>query len=296
METMEVNALKVYIDTIKEQIISMGVQSGDILYVSSDMTGILKEAQDNLGFKDKSGREQFLNALIDMLKDIVGLKGTLLFPMYNWDFCKGTKFSIRTTKSKVGALNNFILENRSDFKRTRHPLYSFMVTGKDADYLCSLDNQEAFGPNSPFAYLDNRNAKHLAMGIGMADGLTFVHYLEQLANVPYRYHKIFLGEYEDENGITEIRAYSQFVRRLEIEFEFALTDKFLFDNKILKQISIYDQKFSLLKFSEVKPILYADLKNGAKAVYNIKNYEMLANLTSESPIYEVGKLSGYEHI
>lgn len=293
---MEVKVLNDYIASIKEQILSMGVQSGDILYVSSDMAGILKRAQIDLGFRDKEGREQFLNALIDMLKDMVGSEGTLLFPMYNWDFCKGVRFCMKTTRSKVGALNNFILENRNDFKRTRHPLYSFMVAGKDADYLCSLDNQEAFGPNSPFAYLDKRPSKQLALGVDMAGGITFFHYVEQLNNAPYRYHKIFIGEYEDLSGITEIRAYSQYVRDLSIDYEYILADDFLKRKAGLVKKQINGWQASVIILSDVKKAITDNLLDGAEEIYRIKNYDVRAGFKNQVKRYDVGSLRGYDKV
>ena len=51
-----------------------------------------------------------------------------------------------------------------------------MVWGKDQDFLCSLDNQEAFGVNSPFGVHDRNGGKQLAFGVAMSGGITYCHY------------------------------------------------------------------------------------------------------------------------
>jgi aminoglycoside 3-N-acetyltransferase len=292
---MEKIKLDEYCGQIKAGIEQLGICKGDVLYVSSDITMPLRMAQEDLGFRDEESINNFLNALIDTIKQVVGEAGTVLFPMYNWDFCKGVPFDSKTTKSKVGSLNNFVLKNRSEFRRTRHPLYSFMVWGKDSDYLCSLDGQEAFGVNSVFAYLDRVEAKQMALGVDMAKGLSFSHYLEQLVQVPYRYHKIFLGEYMNEDNRTEIRAYSQYVRRMEIEYDSIMSDDFLTECAGLKKLYIRGWQISMIEFKNVKMPMMKDFQTGATHVYHFGNYAYSEGETSDN-IYEVGALKDYRLI
>lgn len=293
---MSSQSLKLYCDAVKSGIINLGIEKGDILYISSNMSQILKQAQTDLNFKDKDMRSEFLNVLIDDLEEVVGNDGTLLFPMYNWDFCKGVSFCYKNTKSKVGILNNFVLENRLEFRRTRHPLYSFMVWGKGQEYLCKLDNQEAFGINSPFEYMDKNHAKQIALGVDMSAGITYVHYLEQLVQMPYRHHKFFLGEYVGEDGKTELRAYSQYVRDLSLKFEYILNDEFLKQRKVLRTTRVYGWKMSCIEFSDAKKIFVEDLKNGAPNIYIIENYDVKEHFEEKSKRYEIGLLKDYQLI
>lgn len=287
-------SMKDYCNVIKENLEKIGVSKGDILYVASDVSQMIKRAQIDLGFKDKETRNDFLNLVIDAIQEILGQEGTLLFPMYNWDFCKGITFDYRHTKSKVGALNNFVLEKRPEFRRTRHPIYSFMVWGKEQSYLCALDNQEAFGANSPFAYLDQNNAKQLSLGVDMTGGITFLHYVEQFVQVPYRHHKFFLGQYEDENGCVEFRAYSQYVRDLSVQYKFILKDDFFREKKVVRESQIYDWKISLAELPEIKKVLEEDLRKGAKNIYEIDNYDIKDHFNKSKYQYEIGFLKEYE--
>lgn len=279
-----------YCEEIKKTICELGIGKGSIVYISSDATRIVSLAKKELGFAGKEDRDLFLNILVDTLKDIVTEEGTLLFPMYNWDFCKGIKYSGKTAKSKVGALNNFVLENRPDFKRTRHPLYSFMVWGKDANYLCSLDNHEAFGNNSPFAYLDKNGGVQLCLSVDLAGSVTYFHYVEQKENVPYRHHKFFMGEYEQENGETEYRVYSQFVRDLVIDPRFIMTDSIFEEDKVIKTAEVYGWEIRTASFADIEAVIKKAIAEGAVRIYEFGNEEALKAVVDEETVYEIGYL------
>ena len=53
-------------------------------------------------------------------------KRNILFPTFNWDFCKGKSFNYNNTRSMTGSLSNVALK-RPDFKRSKNPIYSFAV-------------------------------------------------------------------------------------------------------------------------------------------------------------------------
>ena len=114
------------LNDIKNEIASLGIARGDMVYVASDITNLLFVAKNECQVKVKQ-RNDFLNEFVNTLQDLVGEEGTLLFPVFSWDFCRGNGFDYLNTLGEVGALNNWILKNRTDFIRTKHPMYSFMV-------------------------------------------------------------------------------------------------------------------------------------------------------------------------
>jgi aminoglycoside 3-N-acetyltransferase len=138
-------------------------------------------------------------------------------------------------------------------------------------------------------------AKQMSLGVDMVKGFTFFHYLEQLVRVPYRYHKIFLGEYTDENNQTEIRAYSHYVRRMEIEYEFVMSDDFLTECAGLKKSDIRGWQVSMLEFKKVKTPVMKDLQAGGAHGYRFGNYAYSEGETSGN-VYEVGALKDYRLI
>ena len=72
--------------TLKNNLIKLGLKKGDKILVSSDVLKFLvylKKRQINYN----------LNDLINDLIEIVGKNGNIIFPTFNWDFCK--RYSIR---------------------------------------------------------------------------------------------------------------------------------------------------------------------------------------------------------
>lgn len=253
----------------------IGISKGDIVYVGSDIAGVILGAMRELGFKGRDGQNEYLNRLIDELKVHVGEEGTLMFPVYNWDFCKGIPFNYYKTQGSVGALNNFVLNERKDFVRTRHPLYSLMVWGKYARQLHDMDNQESWGQNSPFAFLHHNGGKELDINVNATRSMTFKHYVEQQTKVPYRYQKFFMGEYTDEDGITETRTYSMYVRRLEVSLEPAQTNEFFAAGDACKEVTFHGLPIYAIDLPKAYDLLQDDLlHNGGHNVYTFENYDI----------------------
>lgn len=185
------------------------IKKGDVLYVVSDILELVKQSREH-------GERFDRDAFLDTLKELVGEEGTLLIPTFNWDFCKGIAFDYCKTACKTGALGNCAL-NRQDFTRTKHPIYSFAVWGKDKDLLVSMDEPNSFGKNSIFDYMYDNNAKALVIGLDAMDGLTFMHHVEQMVGVPYRFEKTFTADYTDASGETTKKSYTMYVRDLDMD-------------------------------------------------------------------------------
>ncbi|MDR0454151.1 MAG: DUF4910 domain-containing protein [Deferribacteraceae bacterium] len=183
------------------------ISGGDTVFVSSNISVLAKNTE-------KNGKKFDPDGLIDSLIDAVGKNGTLIFSTYNWDFCKGIAFDYKKTPGQSGFLGNTALR-RSDFKRTKHPIYSFAVYGKDQGYLCGLGNTDSFASDSPFQYFYDNHAKSLSIGLALNDYYTFSHFIEQKLTVPFRFIKYFEGDYTDDNNFVSKRRYSMYVRHLE---------------------------------------------------------------------------------
>ena len=176
------------------------IEKGDKIIVTSNIIKILtKYKKKKINFNP--------NILIDKLIKKIGKTGTLLIPTFNWDFCKGETFDYYRTSSQSGALGNIALK-RKDFLRSLNPIYSFAVTGKDKKKICHLKHLNCFSLNSPFGYLIKKGGKNLFIDINRRTGdetklggFTFHHVVEQAVKVPYRYFKIFKGNYINKKKI-----------------------------------------------------------------------------------------------
>lgn len=233
----------------------LGIEAGDKIFVSSAVKDLIKICRDNNETPD-------LHVLIDGFIEAVGMDGTLIFPTYNWDWCGGGTFDYKHTPSKVGALSQVALE-RKDFKRTKHPIYSFAVWGRDQEYLCSLENKSAFGEDSPFAFFRDNNVKNVIINVDFAHSFTFVHFVEEkfLHCVPYRYMKNFRSNYIDEAGVCTERVYSMCVRSYwynVIEKVDPYEDEFI-EKHAQENVYINGLKFAIVNLSKVYPIIKEDI-------------------------------------
>ena len=247
----------------------LDINRGDILVISSDIRRLFWNEM------EVTGALPDIDILIDSFKEKVGEEGTLLFPTFTWKFCKGETYDYHKTKGEVGTLGNAALK-RKDFKRTKHPIYSFMVWGKYQKGLCSLENEDSWGVGSPFDFLYQNKAKWLLFDITLDQGYTFVHHVEQLGNVPFRYQKSFTAKYIDDSNRVSERTYSMFVRDLDIDAQqgFAEMEEELVGLGIEKQSTINGIVYSIVDVkSSLQPILDDILNNKSRKLYKYKGQE-----------------------
>lgn len=192
-------------DIIERIAEAIPLECGDRVLIASDITNVCLDM-------DYDEATASLHRLIDLLKEKVGSEGTLLFPTYNWGFCKGIPFNYKKTRSRTGALSQLALK-RKDFTRTHHALYSFAVWGKDTRQLYAMNDRNSFVGDTPFEYLHHNNGKMIALDT--KNFFTFVHYVEEKNHVPYRFLKEFHGKYIDENDQESERTYTMYVRYLD---------------------------------------------------------------------------------
>lgn len=257
---------------LHEQIISQikGIEKGDVLYVVSDILRLSVLSRE-------MGIRFDMNKFIDSILDRVGTEGTVLIPVFNWGFCKGEAFDIRKTVSRTGALGNAALK-RSDFKRSRHPIYSFMVWGRDQDELTQMDTVDSFGVGTIFEYMYKQNAKVLVIDLPSLSGVTYIHHAEQIAGVPYRYNKEFRGIYIDQDGKAEEKGYCMYVRDLEMNPRHIngfrpLEDK-MKKNGLINVQQYYGIEFSLLRVRALDKEVKEDIWNNDSRNMYVYNGQM----------------------
>lgn len=267
--------IKQYTDSLMDELTNLGVKKGDILYISSDVTLLTLDACRQCGLKGKKDIDLFYNVLTDSIERLVGEEGTLMFPVFTWSFCRNIPYDSKTTQGEVGAFSNWILNNRTDFKRTAHPLYSFMVWGKDADKLVHMTNRTAWGKDSPFAYLHECHGKNLIINVSLGGSFTFLHYVEESIRVPHRYFKDFHGQYVDSDGNCEERTYTMFVRDLDIESKQVTPDDCLVNAHVATKGNFGKVSLQLVDLAEAFPVIADNLKHSnGDCWYDFMGYEL----------------------
>ncbi len=246
----------------KDIVSQIDIQAGDVVNVSSDVLKLACVCR-------KNGENFDPNLFIDSILEKVGPKGTVLFPTYHWGFCRGQGFDSRNTGSETGSLSSAALR-RNDFRRTKHPIYSFAVWGKDQKHLCQLNNRSAFAADSPFGYLYEANAKNLFVGIDYKHAFAFVHYVEEIVGVSYRQFKDFTGIYIDEQGRQTNETYRMYVRDLNsnaITIIHPKIDSLLAESGYYKKYSFNDVYVGLIDVHGAGDIMKQDVQAQTGLVY-----------------------------
>ena len=178
------------------------IVEGGVLLLHSSLSRTLK--------KNEASPKDVISYLLERL----GPDGTLLLPLFNFDFTKGIPFDIRTTPSQMGALAE---EGRQwpGVVRTGHPIYGFAAIGAKAERFDGVNNRSGYGKDSPFSMLRDMNGQIAVIDLPDQNSMTFYHHVEEMLKVPYRYHKEFTAPYTDQQGATTSETYSIFVRDIE---------------------------------------------------------------------------------
>lgn len=193
-----------YLDIAKQ----LELPEGAIVYLSSELIQIALLAKRN--------NERFdADKLIDSFLEVLGERGTLCIPVFNFDFTNCGFYDYRKSKGTTGVLGNYALYHKG-FQRTKHPVHSFAVAGYRKDEYCNLENSNSFGSDSIFQRFYEQNAIQIILGTDYQRAMTFVHYVEMMEKVPYRYRKVFKGKYVDARGTENEKQIDYYVRDLQI--------------------------------------------------------------------------------
>jgi aminoglycoside 3-N-acetyltransferase len=159
------------------------IRKNDNIIIHSNSAGIFQ-------FKNLKKNDEYIN-FFKLIKKIIGKKGTILIPTYNYDFAKGKVFDQRKTHSQVGSFSNYLL-NKYYKNRSNEPIFSHLIFGKLKKKLMKCDLSDAFGNKSIFAMMEKFKFKIICFCCSPRN-ITFLHYIERAAEVKYRYNKVFKG-------------------------------------------------------------------------------------------------------
>ena len=261
------------------------INRGDNIFVTSDVKQLLYLLISNDDDTD-------LNILIDGIIDIIGKEGTLVFPTFNWDFCKGVPFDIKKTPCKTGSLGKEALK-RADFKRTKHPIYSFAVWGKGQEDMCKMDNKSSFGIDSPFTYMTEHNFKNLFIDKDMGHSFVYVHYVEeQTGHIPYRYLKDFTADYIDENGKVSQKTYSMNVRELDMDVtnRIDIFEEDFIKAGVMEKFTVNDIEMKIVDLKGSFPIISEDIMhNRSRKVCSYIGQDSTIHLEEGKQMFELCK-------
>ena len=246
----------------KEIFKKLNISEGDNIIINSDIKKIL------INYK-KNKKNFDPNLILDIILNRIGNEGTLLLPTFNWDFCKGKEFNYLKTPSNSGSLTKIAL-SRNDFKRTKNPIYSFAVSGKNQSFLAKLSHHDSFDLASPFGFLINNKGKNLFIDVDYKESLTFVHVAEQFVGINYRYLKNFKGNYIDEKNNKNLVNYKMYVRNEDfhgVTYIDKKMDEKLKQNSAIKTILSDNITFTIVDIPIAYEIMLKDIKEKGEIIY-----------------------------
>ena len=194
-------------DDLVQEWRAAGIEKGDTVLIHSSIRRTLtRYLRQGIRLTPEDILKSFLES--------VGEEGTILLPLFNFDFPKGVGFDIVKSPSHMGALTEEARKHPLAV-RTGHPIYSFAIIGAKSNEFKNIDNFSGYGADSPFALLHKINGKIAVLDLPDQSSMTFYHHVEEMLEVDYRYHKVFSGNYVDSLGNETVKEYGLFVRNIE---------------------------------------------------------------------------------
>jgi len=172
-------------DELAAGIRAVGIGAGDVvsLQVSLGRLGLPRDVPANVA--DISG------FIIDVFLDVLGDGGTLIVPTYTYSIGRGERFEVETTPSGIGEFTE-LFRQREGVIRSRDPMLSSAGLGPGAADVLRTISRSCYGEGSTYHRLRDVNAKICTLGLGH-HWATFRHHIEEMAEVPFRFHKRFHG-------------------------------------------------------------------------------------------------------
>lgn len=168
--------------SLLETLLSIEADKCDTLYIHTS----LSFGQPNPQLK----KSQILGELLNVIKSL-GVN-TICMPTFTFSFPNGKEYNPATSSSRMGVLNEFFRKQEGVI-RSIDPLMSVALMGEDKDLVLNIGHSSC-GENSTFDLIRHRsNVKFLFLGPKIGDCMTYMHYLEWLYGVDYRYQRTFCG-------------------------------------------------------------------------------------------------------
>lgn len=175
-----------------------GIGLGDTVFfhVSLDVLGELK------GWTTPAERLELLKGV---LTGVVGERGTIILPTYSFSFCKQEDFDVQNTPTEGGLWSTSadLLEYFRQFPqavRSSDPIHSVVALGPMTSQLLTDLPNTCFGQDSVHDRLMRIGGKICMIGVGLEEA-TFRHYVEEIAQVPFRFKKLFTGHIRNGHGL-----------------------------------------------------------------------------------------------
>ena len=231
--------MNVTFDMLVDGFKQLGIKKGDVIMAHSSLKAF--------GYVDGGA-----DTIIDALLDVVGKEGTVIMPTFTLSFMDkdAPVFDVNNSPSEVGKITE-VFRKRKDVYRSKHITHSVAVWGKDAEFVASLPSSSAWGDDSPFKWLLDRDGYILMLGTDY-NTCTLIHKVEEDLKVPYRYMRNYPGsKIILEDGTVIDNKTKGYFRKEGITSDWSKLIEFLKSSDIARQIQIAQATVSLAKARDI---------------------------------------------
>lgn len=183
----------------------VGIEKDDNVFIHSNIGFFGKLQGDN-------SKESYWKIFKQAIFEVIGNEGTLIIPTFTYSFCWNKIFDKKSTISTTGLLSELVRNDPASY-RSNDANFSVAAIGKNAKIFTNNIPSHSFGANSFWERFLKVNGKVCCFNVGMNYN-TFIHYVEKVLNVPYRYDKEFFGK-SLIDGKLEEKKFVHFVRDLD---------------------------------------------------------------------------------
>lgn len=176
-------------EDLLESLLQVGAADCETLFIHSDiMFGTPAK-----GFR----RTELLEALYQA---IVSLSvPNVIIPAFTYSFCNHEDYDVLNSRTSMGSFNEYYRKKENRY-RTHDPLLSLSVPEKLRPLFESVV-EHSLGVGSGLDIVHHmKDVKFLFLGADVGNCFTYVHYVEKILDVPYRFDMPFEGKIIDENG------------------------------------------------------------------------------------------------
>lgn len=171
-----------FLEQLDAALRNLATQDERPVVVSAAMWPVLKA----MGRKDPAAVDEVLDLLIGLFA-----RRGLLMPSFTHGFNAEGMCDLDTEPGSTGVLSE-ALRRRPGVVRTLSAWFSYLALGPCADEVLGLQPEEAWGEGSVYAWMELRDVCFLMLGTHPTH-CSYLHRLEWLAQVPYRFNKPFNG-------------------------------------------------------------------------------------------------------
>ena len=141
---------------IKKALYRSGIKKGDFIFLHGDE---ILGSQILTSKNEKDATLKFITALIDLLGDY----GTLVVPVFTYNFINDEVYDVQHSISEVGKFSEKFRKIKSAV-RSRNPIFSVASIGNLSSKIKKLSEVTSFGSHSIFDLLYKNNGKIFCIG------------------------------------------------------------------------------------------------------------------------------------